>query len=474
MSKPRQPLLLTGLVWAALSTSVIGSLGLLLIPVIARELHVDVATAQWLLTLNLLVGAIATPIIGRLSDGVAAKRLLIIVLTLILVGSVVAATATTFPQLLIGRAFQGFSYSVIPVTITLLRRHEEAARVPGGISALSVTAATGVGIGYPITGIIAASFDFRFAFWFATVFVATALAAVAIIVPNNRQAATVRPPFDYGGAILLGIGLGALLLAVSEGPHLGWGSPWTIGLFALAAAGITAWVVVELRTAHPLIRLGVLRHADVLLANGTALGLGSAMYIGLSVVSLLAQAPARTGFGLALPLFWAGFVMLPLSIGSQLATRLARSLSRHISNIALLPIGAAIVTVSNSFMLIAHNQLWEVLTGMLLFGLGIGTTFAAMPTLISRSVVVAELGSAVSFNQVLRTIGGSLGSAIAGAILAATTTTAGGISNSGISTAYGVSAAACLLVFVGLLIHAASSRARNPNRAGRHLPQSEA
>ncbi|WP_259346241.1 MFS transporter [Curtobacterium sp. ME26] len=438
----------------------IGSLGLLLIPIIARELHVEVATAQWLLTANLLVGAIATPIVGRLSDGVAAKRLLIVVLSLILVGSVVAATAASFPQLLIGRVLQGFSYSVIPVTITLLRRHEDTVRVPGGISALSVTAATGVGIGYPITGIIAASFDFRFAFWFAAIFVATALTVVAVVVPNNNSPATKRGAFDYGGAILLSVGLGSLVLGVSEGPNQGWTSPWTIGLFILTVTALAVWVFVELRSSHPLIRLGVLRHTDVLLANGTALGLGSAMYIGLSVVSLVAQAPRQSGFGLALPLFWAGFVMLPLSLGSQLATRAARSLSRRISNTALLPIGAALVTASNGFMLIGHTQLWDILVGMFLFGLGIGTTFAAMPTLISRSVAVAELGSTVSFNQVLRTIGGSLGSAVAGAILAATTTGGGGVSNTGISTAFGVSAGACLLVFVGLLVHDITSRGR--------------
>ena len=452
--------LLPVLIWAALSTAVISSLGLLLIPTIAHSMNVTVSTAQWVLTVNLLVGAIATPILGRLSDGNGTKRLLLITLALILIGSVLAATAPTFHQLLVGRALQGFSFAVIPMTITLLRRHAHADEVGRGISALSVTAATGVGIGYPLTGIIAASVDFHFAFWFAALFVASAIVVVSVVVPTNDRAAVTRPAFDYVGAAFLSIGLAALLLGISEGPDWSWASPLTIGMLVLAALGIAAWVAVELRSGHPLVRLGVLKYSDVLLANGTAIGLGSAMYIGLSVVSLVAQAPSAAGYGLALPLFWAGFVMLPLSIGSQVASRLSRVVTRRIPSTTLLPVGAGFVTLSNAFMLFEHDALWEVVVGMFFFGLGIGTTFAAMPTLISRSVVVAELGSAVSFNQVLRTIGGSVGSAVAGAILAAHLGASGGASGAGIDLAFAVSAGACALVLVLLVVHTVVSSRR--------------
>jgi MFS family permease len=453
--------LLPGLVYAALSVAVISSLGLLLIPTIASQMHVTEGTAQWVLTVNLLIGAIATPILGRLSDGPFAKRLLIITLLAILAGSVIAATAPTFGQLLVGRSLQGFSYAVVPMTITLLRRHAHPTQVGAGISALSVTAATGVGIGYPLTGIIAASLDFRFAFWFGAVFVASALIVTVVVVPNNDLPKTVRPPFDYLGATLLGIGLGALLIAISEGATWGWGDFKTLAFVALAVVAILAWIFCELRSRHPLIRLDLLKYGDVMLANGTAVGLGSAMYIGLSVVSLVAQAPKMLGYGLDLPLFWAGFVMLPLSVGSQVSSRLSRAAVQKISSTALLPVGAGLVTLSNTFMLIAHDSLWQVVVGMFFFGLGIGTTFAAMPTLISRSVIVAELGSAVGFNAVLRTLGGSVGSAVAGAILASHLAPSGAANGSGIDLAFGVSAAACGLVFVVLALHTVVSVLRH-------------
>jgi predicted MFS family arabinose efflux permease len=439
-------------VYAALSTAIVSSLGMLLVPTISRELDVPVSAAQWMLTINLLVGAVATPVMGRLSDGPHKRALLLIALTIILAGSVTAALATDFTVFLVGRACQGLTYGIVPVTIALARRYLPDAKVTRGISSLSVTVATGIGIGYPLTGIIAGTVDYQFAFWFASLFVISAIIVVAVAVPKGPDTRAPRSRFDAGGAALLAGGLGLLLLAVSEGPTWGWAAAPTLGSLAAAAVLIAVWVVVELRIQHPLINLRVLRNPEVLLANATALGLGTAMYMGLSLGSLIAQAPESTGYGIALPVFWAGFVMFPLSVGSFLANRLVHVIVRRIRMTTLLPMGAAVVTASTLLLLLAHDELWEILVGMFFFGVGIGSTYAAMPGLIARSVVTEELGSAVSFNQVLRTMGGSFGSALSGAILAAHMAADGHPTGDGISLALGLSAIGCSVVLVALII----------------------
>ncbi len=298
--------LLPVLVYAALCTAIVSSLGMLLVPTISRELHVSVGTAQWMLTINLLIGAVATPVMGRLSDGPNKKRVLVVALSVILLGSVIAAVAPNFTVFLIGRAMQGLTYGIVPVTIALARRYLPAAKAGSGISSLSVTVATGIGIGYPLTGIIAGLFDFRFAFWFAAVFVASAIVVVVRAVPAGPDQQVDASPFDFGGASLLGLGLAGLLLAVSEGSNWGWASLSTLGCFIAAVGILVAFVAVELRRTHPLIDLRVLRNGEVLLANATAIGLGTVMYMALSIASLIAQAPTGTGYGIALPVFWAG------------------------------------------------------------------------------------------------------------------------------------------------------------------------
>lgn len=105
------------------------------------------------------------------------------------------------------------------------------------------------------------------------------------------------------------------------------------------------------------------------------------------------------------------------------------------------------------FLWFIHGGLWEILPGMFVFGVGIGTTYAAMPALIARRVATAELGSAVSFNQVLRTVGGSFGSAISGAVLAANLGPDRHASGSGINIALAVGAIGSATVFAALVIH---------------------
>lgn len=450
------------LIYAALTSSIVSSLGMLLVPSVASEFDVPVSTAQWMLTINLLVGAVATPIMGRLADGPHTRRLLLISLSVIFVGSVVASIAPTFAVFLIGRALQGLLYGTVPVTIALARRHLTYTESQPAISTLSVTVSVGMGLGYPLTGILASVFDLRAAFVFAALFVATAALSVWRLIPAGPDPLAPRTPFDVTGALLLGIGLTALLLWISEAQTWGWGSLNAIITVVVAVVTLTHWAVHSVRTLHPLVNLRVVRRPEVLLANATAIGLGTAMYIGLSIASLVAQAPAETGFGLAVPLMWAGFMMAPLSVGSLIANRAVRALSRRFDMAVFLPVGAAVMTVASVVLWLAHGNFAALAVGMFLFGTGIGSGYAAMPALIARSVAVDQLGSAVSFNQVLRTVGGAVGAALSAAVLAAhPSESALGSAYSteeGITMAFGVGVMCCTAVMVALVVHALATR----------------
>lgn len=448
------------LIYAALTSSVVSSLGMLLVPSIAVDFDVPVSAAQWMLTVNLLVGAVATPIMGRLADGPHTRRILLVSLSVIFVGSLVATVAPNFTVFLIGRALQGLLYGTVPVTIALARRHLTYTESQPTISTLSVTVSVGLGVGYPLTGIIAATFDHRAAFAFAALVVASAALGVWRFIPAGPDPLAPRTPFDTTGAALLGGGLAALLLWVSEAQTWGWLSGTSVITLAISLVTLFSWIIHSVHTLYPLINLRVVRKPEVLLANATAIGLGTAMYIGLSIASLVAQAPADTGFGLAVPLMWAGFLMLPLSIGSLTANRIVRVLSRRFDIAVFLPVGAIVMTAAALVLWLEHGQFWKLSVGMFLFGVGIGSGYAAMPALIARSVAIDQLGSAVSFNQVLRTVGGAIGAALSGAVLAAHPSDSAYSTDAGITMAFGVGVACCVAVTAALLVHALTSRRR--------------
>lgn len=411
--------LLPVLIYSAMVMSVLSTLGSPMIPTIAREQGVSLEAAQWVLTITLLVGAVTTPITGRLADGPWRKQTILGSLLLVLIGSVLAALSPSFAVLMVGRAFQGLGLGLVPLAISVARDGLPAHKVREGIAILSVSTAIGTGLGYPITGVIAEDFSYRAAFWFAAIISVIALVLIALVVPSTRH----RPaqPLDIVGATLLSIALAALLLGISQGRTLGWGSPIILGLFAVAIIVGGAWGVQALRTAHPLVNLRLMTNRSVLAADVVALMMGVSLYAMSSLVNRYVQAPREAGYGFHAGLIATGFMLAPLSLGSLLSTRTSTILTRRLGVRWVLPIGSLVVALDMIFVGVSRSAPWEIVVAMFILGLGISTTFAAMPLLIIRAVPPEETGSATSMNTVLRTIGGAVGSAASIALLSAYT-----------------------------------------------------
>jgi len=157
---------------------------------------------------------------------------------------------------------------------------------------------------------------------------------------------------------------------------------------------------------------------------------------------------------------WAGFMMAPLSVGSLAANRSVRVLSRRVDMAVFLPVGAAVMTAAAVLLWLDHAHIVSLAGGMFLFGVGIGSGYAAMPALIARSVAVHQLGSAVSFNQVLRTVGGAVGAALSAAVLAAHPSGSTYSTDEGITMAFGVGVLCCVVVSLALVVHAVTGRRR--------------
>jgi MFS family permease len=441
---PSARVLLATLVLAGMTVSVQSTLGTPLIPTIAREQHVSLEAAQWMLTLTLLVGVVATPVLGRLGDGARRERVLLGTLAAALVGSVVAATADAFPQLLVGRGLQGIGYGTVPLCIALAREHLSGATQRSAIATLSITVAVGAGLGFPVTGLIAQDLDFHAAFWFGAIVSAAALVAAALVLPRSKAAGgAVR--LDVPGAILLGAGLGAIVLGVSKAETWGWGAPQTLGLLIGGVVALAIWTAVELRVEEPLVDLRLARIRTVLCANVAAILMAMGMYVGMALVNRLVQTPASAGYGFGASLITTGLLLLPLSVGSLISQPLARRLTDRFGMRVALAAGATLVAATLLALAVSHDALWEIAAVTCLLGVGVGSTFALMPALIVASVPPDRTGSATSLNQVLRSAGGSFGSALGITLLTAHTVAGSQFpSESGYTTAFAVGGLACL------------------------------
>jgi predicted MFS family arabinose efflux permease len=399
--------------------AVVSSLGAPLIPTIATTDHVSLVDAQWSLTITLLSGAVATPTMGRLGDGPRRRTVILVALVIILAGSVLAALPLHFAFLLIGRAMQGIGLGLPPLAMATARSSLPLHRSRPAVALLSISTVAGAGLGYPITGLLAQLWGLHAGFWFGAIVCVLALAGAFWVLPRHVEATA--PRLDLVGAVLLAAGLAAALLATSQAEVWGWSSARIIGLFGACAVLLAVWVGHELRTNHPLIELRLLRNGAVLAADVTGLMAGVGVYLLLAAITRFVQTPSSAGYGFGSSIVVAGLILLPFSVFSVLASRVVPVLTRRTSVEAVLPIGAAMFLVAMLVFLLARTSIWEILATMAFAGLGVGCTFAVMPGLIVRAVPAHETGSATSLNQVVRTLGYSIGSALCGTILAAHT-----------------------------------------------------
>ena len=407
------------LVFLGMVVAVVSSLGAPLIPTIALEHHVSLTDAQWSLTITLLVGALATPTMGRLGDGPHRRRVILGALAAVVIGSMLAALPLGFKALLVGRALQGMGLGLTPLAMATARDALPAARSRPTIALLSITTVAGVGLGYPITGLITQQLGVHAGFWFGAIVSGAAFAAAAAVLPPTSVRAGQK--FDIVSALLLGTALAGLLLALSEAERWGWASSRLVAVAATSLVLAAAWVAHELHTPHPLVDLRLIRNRSVLTADATALLAGVGMYLLLATVVRFVQTPVSAGYGFGSSVVVAGLVLLPFSAASVAASRAAPFIAKRTSAELVLPIGCVIFLVAMLTFAYARTSLWQAFVTMAIAGLGVGCTFAAMPALIVRAVPVHETGSAMSFNQVLRYIGYSSGSALSATVLEAHT-----------------------------------------------------
>jgi len=407
------------LVFIALVVAAVGSLGAPLITSVATTFHVSLASAQWTLTITLLAGAVATPLLGRLGAGPRRRGVIIGTLGVVTGGSVLTVLPLSFGWLLLGRAAQGVGLGLTALMMGVARDHLPRQRAASVIALVSVASTIGIGVGYPLAGLLAEFGGLRAAYGLGVFVTAVALLAAVRTMPVPPAGRSAR--VDVPGTVLLAGGLLAILLVVSETSL--WSRDRGIAV-AVTIAGVLllcAWAGYELRTPTPLVDVRLLRHRAVAVANTAMLVAGAGMYLLLTLITRYAQSPPAAGYGFGLSTFEAGLVLVPFSALGFVAAKVTSRLAKKTGASALLTLSALVVLAAFAVFALARSDIWLVLVAMAILGFGVGGFSAAMPAVILAVTPQSETSSAMSFNQVVRGTGFSIGSAVGGLVLAAGT-----------------------------------------------------
>ncbi|GAA4813520.1 MFS transporter [Nocardioides caeni] len=400
-------------------TAVVSSLGAPLIPEIAADADVPLTTAQWALTATLVTAAATTPAIGRWASGRLRRPVILGGLVLVLIGTVLSALPLGLGVLIGGRALQGVGLALVPLALAVARDLWDGPLLVSRMALLSVTAVAGAGLGYPVTAFTAAHFGVSGAYWFGTFLVAATLLLAVRHLPVASDG--VPQHVDLLGVALLSTGTIAVLLAISRGEVWGWSSTETLGTGVGGLVLVIVWIGWTLRPTlperPPLVDLRLAGRAGLRAPNVVTFTIGVGMYGLLTLVVVLVQSEPHDGLGLGLGVGVAGLILVPYSVASVSGNRLAREVAARIGPQVLLPVGCTTFAASMAVLALWHDHLWQALIAMGIGGLGSGFTFSSLPLLIVPKVPVAETGSAMAFNQLLRYLGFAVGAASSVALL---------------------------------------------------------
>jgi MFS family permease len=409
-------LVLAALASCGVLVSVMQTIVVPLLPELPALTNSRPADVSWLVTITLLTGAVFTPLLGRAGDMYGKRRVLIVALSSMVLGSLLCAISSLLPVLIVGRAFQGAAVAVVPLGISILRDELPPDRVIPSIAIMSSTLGVGAAFGIPAATLVVQYANWHTMFWICLALGLLDILVVLLIVPESKLRTSGR--FDVPGALGLSAFLVCLLLAVSKGSAWGWTSAATLGSFAGALVIVPLWILFELRTSAPLVDLRVSSRPAVLFTNLAALLIGFAFYANSLTTAQLVQEPTSTGYGLGASIVVSGLCLLPGGIAMVLLSPVSARISKVRGPRFTLAIAAALMAAGYVVRLFTSENLIAIVAGATVVAAGTAVAYSALPALIMHAVPVTETAAANGLNTLMRTIGQAVCSAIVATVLA--------------------------------------------------------
>jgi EmrB/QacA subfamily drug resistance transporter len=383
------------------------------LPVIRKDLHASLSSLEWTVNAYTLTFAVLLLTGAALGDRFGRRRIFALGLSIFTAGSIAAALAPSVEFLNVARAVQGVGGAIVmPLTLTIL-----SAAVPaekrglalgawGGISGLAVA------FGPLVGGAVVQGISWQWIFWLNV-----PIGLVLIPLALSRLTETYGPEgkLDLPGLGLASAGLFGIVWGLVRGNELGWGSTQIVAALVGGAALVAAFVVWELRAAHPMLPMRFFRNSTFSLANLASLF----MYFGMfGSIFLLAQF-FQTVQGYS-P-FGSGLRILPWTLAPMFIAPIAGALSDRIPAKNIIGVGLTMQAAALAWIASVSTPTTpysELIVPFMVAGVGMALFFAPVANVVLSAVKPVEEGKASGANNAIRELGGVFGVAVLAAIFA--------------------------------------------------------
>jgi EmrB/QacA subfamily drug resistance transporter len=389
------------------------------LPSIQRGLHFSPESLQWIVNAYTLAFGGFLLLGGRAADLIGRRRLFLLGILLFSAASLMNGLAGSAGVLVAGRALQGLGGALVsPAALSVLTTTFAEGR--DRTTALGVWSAVAVGggaIGLLLGGVLTSAFSWQWVF-----FVNVPVGVIAILlalrfVPESRVE-NARGGVDIAGAVSVTGGLVLLVYALVNAQTAGWISLTTLGLSAIAVALLAAFVWLELRLRHPLIRLGIFRMRSITGSNLAMLLVSAGMFALFYFASIYVQEV------LGYSALRAGLAFLPVTgaiiIGAGLSQQLIRRIGvRRVGFIGMAIAATGLIILSR--IPVHGTYLGDLLPGLMIMAVGMGLTFVPITLIATTNVAEHDAGLASGLLNTSQQLGGAIGLAVLSTLAANTT-----------------------------------------------------
>ena len=390
------------------------------LPSIQRDLEMSDANLQWVVNAYALLFGGFLLLGGRAGDLIGRKRIFLVGVIIFTLASLVCGLAQNELSLILARGVQGLgaafvSPAALSIVTTTFKEGAERTKALGVWAAIAVG---GGAVGLLLGGILTDTLSWPWIFFVnVPVGIVTFILSLRLVPESKDEAA--HKTFDLPGAVTVTGGLIALVYGIVRSSQSGWGSAEVLGFLALAAVLLVGFVVIERRSAEPLVRLSIFAVRTVRGANAVmflvACGLFAMFFINtLYVQRVLGYSPLEAG--LAFLPFTVGII-----IGAGLSQRLLPALGAR--EVPLLGLTLAVAGLLLFLRLTPDGSyLVDLLPGIMLASIGMGLTFVPVTLIATSGIPSGDAGLASGLFNTSQQIGGALGLAILSTIATGTTT----------------------------------------------------
>lgn len=402
-----------GLLLAMFISSLSETIASTALPTIVGDLN-GVEIMQWVSTAYILSSTLVMPIYGKLGDLIGRKRLLMAALTLYAAGKVVCGLAVNMEMLISGRLVSGLGGGGLIIlsqaTLSDVVPPRKLGTYMGVIGA--VFAVSNV-LGPLLGGWFVQVTGWRWIFWFTVPVALLAVVVLGLTLPRDARALG-KHPIDWPGMMAMTVAVTSLVLAMAWGGTLvPWGSLPFVGLVSLAVAAAVVFVLLERRTAEPIIPMGLFRNRNFVLCSVTGL------LLNISFMGALNYLPTYFQIVDDLSPEVAGLVCTATSVGILITSTATGWAASKTGRYKGMLVAMCLVSTVGLFLLSrmqVHEALWVPVLYLFVLGFGMGLGMQLLVLVVQNEFPHAMVGTATAANNFFRQIGASVGTALVGAL----------------------------------------------------------